>query len=64
MLYIIYRGAFYPLQVGDNTVIGDDTIVNATSIGAYVYVGKNCVIVSCIEYNFDNNYVISQGHVY
>jgi dynactin-5 len=40
------RGAFYPLQVGDNVIIGDNTIVNASAIGSYVYIGKNCIIVS------------------
>lgn len=41
-------GAFYPLQIGDNTIVGNDTIINATVIGHSVYIGKNCVIV-CIK---------------
>lgn len=39
-------GAFYPLQIGDNVYIGDGSVVNAASVGSYVYIGKNCVIVS------------------
>ena len=39
-------GAFYPLQIGDNVYIGEGTVVNASSVGSYVYIGKNCVIVS------------------
>ena len=39
-------GAFYPLQIGDNVIIGEDTIINASSVGSYVHVGRNCVIVS------------------
>ena len=27
-------------------VIGEDSIINASTIGSYVYIGKNCVIVS------------------
>lgn len=41
-------GAFYPLQIGDNTIVGNNTIINATVIGHSVYIGKNCVIV-CIK---------------
>ena len=41
-----YSGAFYPLQIGDNVIIGEDSVINASSIGSFVYVGKNCVIVS------------------
>ena len=44
-----YSGAFYPLQIGDNVYIGEGTVVNASAVGSYVYIGKNCVIVS------DNN---------
>ena len=40
-----YSGAFYPLQIGDNVYIGDGTVVNASAVGSYVYIGKNCVIV-------------------
>lgn len=27
-------------------IIGEGTIINASSVGSYVQVGKNCVIVS------------------
>ncbi len=27
-------------------IIGENAIINASAIGSYVYVGKNCVIVS------------------
>lgn len=40
------RGAFYPLQIGDNVIIGENAIINASAIGSYVFIGKNCVIVS------------------
>ena len=43
---LIHSGAFYPLQIGDNVYIGDGTVVNASAVGSYVYIGKNCVIVS------------------
>ena len=48
VLYSIpwFRGAFYPLQIGDNVVIEEDSVINASSVGSYVHVGKNCVIVS------------------
>ena len=42
----VHSGAFYPLQIGDNVYIGDGTVVNASAVGSYVYIGKNCVIVS------------------
>ena len=38
-------GAFYPLQIGDNVIVEEDTIVNASSVGSYVHIGKNCAIV-------------------
>lgn len=41
-----FRGAFYPLQIGDNVIIEEDTIVNASAVGSYVHIGRNCVIVS------------------
>ena len=41
-------GAFYPLQIGDNVIVGEDTIINASSVGSYVHVGRNCVIVSSV----------------
>ena len=45
IIFYPVSGAFYPLQIGDNVVIGDESVINASSIGSYVYVGKNCVIV-------------------
>lgn len=36
--------AFFPLQIGDHVFIDEDSVVNAASIGSYVYIGKNCVI--------------------
>ncbi|KAK4472575.1 hypothetical protein MN116_003815 [Schistosoma mekongi] len=36
--------AFFPLHIGDNVFIEDDSIVNAAQIGSYVHIGKNCVI--------------------
>lgn len=36
--------AFLPMSIGDHVFIGEDTVVNAASIGSYVFIGKNCVI--------------------
>ncbi|VDP94068.1 unnamed protein product [Echinostoma caproni] len=36
--------AFFPLHIGDNVFIEEDSIVNAAQIGSYVHIGKNCVI--------------------
>ena len=41
----MYRVAFFPLVIGDNVMIEEDTIINAASIGSCVHIGKNCVIV-------------------
>ena len=46
IVYFFFSGAFYPLQIGDNVIVGEDTIINASAIGSYVHIGKNCVIVS------------------
>ncbi|CAI8016834.1 Dynactin subunit 5 [Geodia barretti] len=44
-----HGGAFYPLQIGDNVIIEEDSVINASAVGSYVHVGKNCVISrSCI----------------
>lgn len=40
------RVAFFPLNIGDHVFIGEKSIVNAGTVGSYVYIGKNCVIVS------------------
>lgn len=47
---IAHSGAYFPLQIGDNVYIGDGTVVNASAVGSYVYIGKNCVIVSDGKY--------------
>jgi dynactin-5 len=36
--------AFFPLVIGDNVMIEEDTIINAANIGSYVHIGKDCVI--------------------
>ena len=38
--------AFFPTHIGDHVLIGEGSVVNAASVGSYVYIGKNCVIVS------------------
>ena len=38
--------AFFPLHIGDNVFIEEDSVVNAAQIGSFVHIGKNCVIVS------------------
>ena len=32
--------------MGDHVFVGESSIVNAASVGSYVYIGKNVVIVS------------------
>lgn len=46
------RGAFYPLQIGDHVIIEEDAVINASAVGSYVHVGKDCVIVSHFFYGF------------
>jgi len=36
--------AFFPMHIGDNVLIEEDSVVAAAQIGSYVHVGKNCVI--------------------
>lgn len=43
--------AFFPLAMGDHVYVGEKSIVNAAIVGNYVYIGKNCVIVSRYEVN-------------
>jgi hypothetical protein len=40
--------------MGDHVFVGEHTAVNAAVVGSYVYIGKNCVIVSmsCILTTF------------
>ncbi|KAJ2720232.1 hypothetical protein GGI07_004753 [Coemansia sp. Benny D115] len=44
--YKSYKGVFsyYPLKIGDHVDIGENTIVEAASIGSHVVIGKNCII--------------------
>ena len=46
MLLNFFSGAFFPLHIGDHVFIDEDSIINAAQIGSFVYIGKNCVIVS------------------
>jgi len=46
LLLLFFSGAFFPLHIGDHVYIEEDTIINAAQIGSYVYIGKNCVVVS------------------
>jgi acetyltransferase-like isoleucine patch superfamily enzyme len=41
-----FRVAFFPLHIGDHVFFGENAVVNAAVVGSYVYIGKNCVIVS------------------
>ena len=36
--------AFFPLHIGDNVFIGENSVINAAVIGSYVHIGKNCII--------------------
>ena len=37
--------AYVPLTIGDSVVIDEDSVINAASVGHYVHIGKNVVIV-------------------
>jgi hypothetical protein len=37
--------AFFPIHIGDYVVIEDDCVINASTIGSYVHIGKGSVIV-------------------
>jgi carbonic anhydrase/acetyltransferase-like protein (isoleucine patch superfamily) len=41
-----FRVAFFPLHMGDHVFVGEHSVVNAAVVGSYIYIGKNCVIVS------------------
>uniref|UniRef100_A0A1B6DP10 Dynactin subunit 5 n=1 Tax=Clastoptera arizonana TaxID=38151 RepID=A0A1B6DP10_9HEMI len=36
--------AFFPLHMGDHVFVGENSVVNAAVIGAYVHIGNNVVI--------------------
>lgn len=41
-----FRIAFFPLVIGEHVFIGEGAVVSAASVGSYVYIGKNAIIVS------------------
>lgn len=36
--------AFFGMQIGDHVFIGENSVINASSVGSFVHIGKNCVI--------------------
>ncbi|KAI8054374.1 putative dynactin Arp1 p25 subunit RO12 [Syncephalis plumigaleata] len=44
--YKTYKGQFsyYPMKIGEHTIIGEGSIIESASIGSYVHIGKNCII--------------------
>ncbi|EIW80314.1 dynactin subunit p25 [Coniophora puteana RWD-64-598 SS2] len=44
--YKTYKGNFnyYPMKIGDHVHIGQNSVVEAATIGNHVTIGKNCVI--------------------
>ncbi|PVU94881.1 hypothetical protein BB559_002893 [Furculomyces boomerangus] len=42
----IFKGVFgyFPMKISDHVFVGENSIVEAASIGSYVYIGKNCII--------------------
>ena len=47
-------------------IIGENAIINGSAIGSYVYIGKNCVIVS-LSLNSEQAlyfYLLSPDHAY
>lgn len=37
---------FYPIKTGDFVHIGAHTVLQATTVGSYVDIGRDCIIVS------------------
>lgn len=35
---------YFPVQIGNNVIIGEDSIVEASEIGPYTIIGANCII--------------------
>lgn len=46
---------YFPLKIGDYVYIEDDAVIKGLSIGSYVKIGKNSLIVSSLEMNRSNN---------
>lgn len=44
--YKVVKGApaFFSLSIGDNVIIEEDCVVEASVIGSHVHIGKGCVI--------------------
>ncbi|KAJ8325692.1 hypothetical protein O5D80_005891 [Batrachochytrium dendrobatidis] len=44
--YKLYKGSFsyYPMKMGDHVIIEHGSIIEASSIGSYIHIGKDCVI--------------------
>ena len=44
--YKIYKGTFsyYPIKIGDYVHIGENSVIQAATIGNDVWIGKNCII--------------------
>jgi dynactin 5 len=62
--YKTYRGNFnyYPMKIGDCVHIGNNTIVEAATIGNHVDIGKNCIIVrGFVRLNVIAKLTLSQG---
>ena len=45
-LCLFFSVAFFPLHMGDHVFVGEHSVISAAVVGSYVYIGKNCVIVS------------------
>lgn len=36
--------AFFAMEMGDHVYIGENSVINASVVGSFVHIGKNCVI--------------------